>query len=152
MFDHAISLVSLEIIAISYLPLRASHTFCNNDTSGEAAELTRPFTCSSPEQIIIEEKCSSSASSASCPSHRVTFNDKNEVASQDLDGSFTVTYSQLGERITARKTGGLSQVQTQPGLRVQFGEKSNLDFPHLRLNEQTRNVTFDEESLQSYKR
>ena len=95
------------------------------------------------------DKCSSSAS---CPSHRVTFNDKNEVASQDLDGSFTVTYSQLGERITARKTGGLSQVQTQPGLRVQFGEKSNLDFPQLRLNEQTRNVTFDEESLQSYKR
>ena len=118
MFNHAISLLSLEIIAISYLPLRASHTFCNNDTSGEAAELTRPFTCSSPEQIIIEEKCSSSASSASCPSHRVTFNDKNEVASQDLDGSFTVTYSQLGERITARKS---------PGLRVQFGEKSNLE-------------------------
>ena len=86
------------------------------------------------------DKCSSSAS---CPSHRVTFNDKNEVASQDLDGSFTVTYSQLGERITARKTGGL---------RVQLGEKSNLDFPQLRLSEQTRNVTFDEESLQSYKR
>ena len=61
------------------------------------------------------DKCSSSAS---CPSHRVTFNDKNEVASQDLDGSFTVTYSQLGERITARKSGGL---------RVQFGEKSNLE-------------------------
>ena len=61
------------------------------------------------------DKCSSSASR---PSHRVTFNDKNEVASQDLDGSFTVTYSQLGERITARKS---------PGLRVQFGEKSNLE-------------------------
>ena len=82
----------------------------------------------------------------------MTFNDQNEVASQDRDGSFTVTYSQLGERITARKGGGLSQVQSQPGLRVQFGEKSNLDFPQLKLNEQTRNVTFDEESLQSYKR
>merc|ERR1712066_634814 len=38
----------------------------------------------------------SSESSSSFPCHRVTFNDKNEVASQDLDGSFKVTYSQLG--------------------------------------------------------
>ena len=88
----------------------------------------------------MEEKYSSSAC---CPSHRVTFNDQNEVASQDRDGSFTVTYSQLGERINARKAGGL---------RVQFGERSNLDFPQLKLSEQARNVTFDEESLQSYKR
>ena len=63
------------------------------------------------------EKCPSSASSQS---HRVTFNDKNEVASQDLDGSFTVTYSQLGERITGRKT---------EGIRVQFGEKSVVEQP-----------------------
>ena len=35
---HAISVLSLEIIAISYLP--SQHTFCNNNTSGEAAELT----------------------------------------------------------------------------------------------------------------
>ena len=63
----------------------------------------------------MEEKYSSSAC---CPSHRVTFNDQNEVASQDRDGSFTVTYSQLGERINARKAGGL---------RVQFGERSNLE-------------------------
>ena len=77
----------------------------------------------------------------------MTFNDKNEVASQDLDGSFTVTYSQLGERISQRKTGGQSQ-----GLRVQFGERSNLDIPQLRLSDHPRNVTFDEESLQSYKR
>ena len=49
---------------------------------------------------------------------RVTFNDKNEVASQDLDtGAFTVTYSQLGEKINQRKL-------TAPGLKVQFGEKS----------------------------
>ena len=65
------------------------------------------------------DKCSSSAC---CPSQRVTFNDKNEVASQDLDGSFTVTYRQLGEKITARKTGGL---------RVQFGERSNLERTNL---------------------
>ena len=79
----------------------------------------------------------------------MTFNDKNEVASQDLDGSFTVTYSQLGERISQKKTGGQSQCQ---GLRVQLGEKSNLDTPQLRLSDHPRNVTFDEESLQSYKR
>ena len=68
----------------------------------------------------------SSESSSSFPCHRVTFNDKNEVASQDLDGSFKVTYSQLGERISQKKTGGESQAQSQ-GLRVQFGEKSNLE-------------------------
>ena len=89
------------------------------------------------------EKCSTSSS---CPSHRVTFNDKNEVASQEEDGGFTVTYSQLGERISQRKTGG------QPGLKVQYSQRSNLDFPQLRLSDQTRNVTFDEESFQSYKR
>merc|ERR1719495_1670283 len=31
--------------------------------------------------------------------HRVTFNDQNEVASQDRDGTFKVTYRQLGERL-----------------------------------------------------
>jgi len=31
--------------------------------------------------------------------HRVTFNDQNEVASQDKDGTFKVTYRQLGERL-----------------------------------------------------
>ena len=74
--------------------------------------------CYSDQQQLQEEK----GSTSSFPSHRVTFNDKNEVASQDLDGSFTVTYSQLGERISQRKTGGQSQ-----GLRVQFGERSNLE-------------------------
>ena len=88
------------------------------------------------------EKCSSSSS---WPSHRVTFNDKNEVACQDTDGSFTVTYSQLGEKISQKKTEGL-------GLKVQYGERSSLDFPQLRLSEQPRNVTFNEESFQSYKR
>ena len=76
----------------------------------------------------------------------MTFNDKNEVASQDLDGRFTVTYSQLGERISGRKAGA------EAGLRVHYSQRSNLDFPQLRLSEQTRNVTFDEESFQSYKR
>merc|ERR1711936_876189 len=76
--------------------------------------------------------------------HRVTFNDKNEVACQDTDGSFTVTYSQLGEKISQKKTEGL-------GLKVQYGERSSLDFPQLRLSEQPRNVTFNEESFQSYK-
>ena len=51
---------------------------------------------------------------------RVTFNDKNEVASQDLDtGAFTVTYSQLGEKI--------NQSRQTPGLKVHFGEKSFLE-------------------------
>ena len=68
---------------------------------------------------MLEEKCSSSASSL--PSHRVTFNDKNEVASQDLDGRFTVTYSQLGERISGRKAGA------EAGLRVHYSQRSNLE-------------------------
>ena len=88
------------------------------------------------------EKCSTSSS---CPSHRVTFNDKNEVASQEEDGGFTVTYSQLGERISSKV----------PGLRVQLGHTSCLETVELppRLAEtHARNVTFDEDSLLSYKR
>ena len=82
--------------------------------------MTTVDSCYSDQQQLQEEK----GSTSSFPSHRVTFNDKNEVASQDLDGSFTVTYSQLGERISQKKTGGQSQCQ---GLRVQLGEKSNLE-------------------------
>ena len=55
--------------------------------------------------------------------HRVTFNDKNEVASQDRDGTFTVTYSQLGEKISQKSSG--EHLPKRPGgLKVQFGETS----------------------------
>ena len=61
------------------------------------------------------------------------------------DGTFTVTYSQLGERISSKV----------PGLRVQLGHTSCLETVELppRLAEtHARNVTFDEDSLLSYKR
>jgi len=58
--------------------------------------------------------------------HRVTFNDKNEVASQDMDGTFTVTYSQLGEKIT-QKCSGEHLPKRPGGLKVQFGETSSVE-------------------------
>ena len=55
--------------------------------------------------------------------HRVTFNDKNEVASQDMDGTFTVTYSTLGEKINQKCSS--EHLHKRPGgLKVQFGETS----------------------------
>ena len=46
--------------------------------------------------------------------HRVTFNEAREVACEDGDGTFTVTYSGLGERVRgSNKT---------PGLRVIIGQ------------------------------
>ena len=48
------------------------------------------------------------------PAHRVTFNDKNEVASQDKDGTFTVTYSQLGEKIVPRQSPDVSEMKKPP--------------------------------------
>jgi len=107
------------------------------------------------------EKCWTSTSPSSTPtsvsllpSHRVTFNDKNEVASQDMDGTFTVTYSQLGEKITQKCSG--EHLQKRPGgLKVQFGETSSVETVELpfKLPEYSisRNVTFDEDSLLSYK-
>jgi len=90
--------------------------------------------------------------------HRVTFNDKNEVASQDKDGTFTVTYSQLGEKIVPRQSPDVSEMKKPqtPGLRVQFGETSCLETVELPFKitdhlQPPRNVTFDEDSLLSYK-
>ena len=48
------------------------------------------------------------------PARRVTFNDKNEVASQDKDGTFTVTYSQLGEKIVPRQSPDVSEMKKPP--------------------------------------
>ena len=93
------------------------------------------------------------ASVSILPSHRVTFNDKNEVASQDRDGTFTVTYSQLGEKISQKSSG--EHLPKRPGgLKVQFGETSCVETVELpfKLTEYSRNVTFDEDSLLSYKR
>jgi len=56
--------------------------------------------------------------------HRVTFNDKNEVASQDKDGTFKVTYRQLGEKI---KNHAESVEPKKAALKVQYGEKSRLE-------------------------
>ena len=51
--------------------------------------------------------------------HRVTFNEAREVACEDGDGTFTVTYSGLGERVRgSNKT---------PGLRVMFGQTSEIE-------------------------
>ena len=111
-----------------------------------------------------------STSSTSSSQRIVTFNDKNEVASQDSDGSFTVTYSQLGQRLRPQHPGTCLQTNSaslknssshqslssrkQPGLRVQFGERSAVETVELpfKLIENVRNVTFDEDSLLSYKR
>jgi len=93
---------------------------------------------------------------ATGPAHRVTFNDKNEVASQDKDGTFTVTYSQLGEKINPKQSPDVSEMKKPPGLRVQFGETSCLETVELPFKitdslQPPRNVTFDEDSLLSYK-
>jgi len=70
-----------------------------------------------------KEICSSSDGEKSS-GHRVTFNDKNEVASQDKDGTFKVTYRQLGEKI---KNHTESQEPKKAALKVQYGEKSRLE-------------------------
>ena len=54
---------------------------------------------------------------ASPPVLRVTFNDRNQVASEEVDGSLRVTYSQLGEKIQQRRS---------EGLKVQFTETSSV--------------------------
>jgi len=59
--------------------------------------------------------------------HRVTFNDKNEVASQDKDGKFKVTYRQLGEKIKNHAESGQSGEHKKAALKVQYGEKSRLE-------------------------
>ena len=103
----------------------------------------------------IETAVPSQAPASTSACHRVTFNDKNEVASQDMDGTFKVTYSQMGERLTPSSS-SLSQSQLsrkQAGLKVQFGETSCVETVELpfKLMENVRNVTFDEDSLLSYR-
>ena len=56
--------------------------------------------------------------------HRVTFNEAREVACEDGDGTFTVTYSGLGERVREPDKRGSSKT---PGLRVMFGQTSELE-------------------------
>ena len=77
------------------------------------------------------------------------------MACEDGDGTFTVTYSGLGERVRG------SPISTKtPGLRVMFGQTSEIETVELpfKLTESHngansgRNVTFDEDSLLSYKR
>ena len=58
------------------------------------------------------------------PHHRVTFNEAREVACEDGDGTFTVTYSGLGERVREPDKRGTSKT---PGLRVMFGQTSELE-------------------------
>jgi len=95
-------------------------------------------------------------SESSSASHRVTFNEAREVACEDGDGTFTVTYSGLGERV--REPDRRTSTKT-PGLRVMMGQTSELETVELpfKLTESHngsncgRNVTFDEDSLLSYK-
>jgi len=68
--------------------------------------------------------CSSSSDGERSSGHRVTFNDKNEVASQDKDGKFKVTYRQLGEKI---KNQAETNEPKKTALKVQYGEKSRLE-------------------------
>ena len=68
--------------------------------------------------------CSSSSDGERSSGHRVTFNDKNEVASQDKDGKFKVTYRQLGEKI---KNQAETNEPKKAALKVQYGEKSRLE-------------------------
>jgi len=78
--------------------------------------------------------------------HRVTFNDQNEVASQDRDGTFKVTYRQLGERLR-RGEGEEGRVENRlreegkrvAALRCVVGERSRLENPGLA----PRNIDFD---------
>ena len=56
--------------------------------------------------------------------HRVTFNEAREVACEDGDGTFTVTYSGLGERV--REPDRRTSTKT-PGLRVMMGQTSELE-------------------------
>merc|ERR1719266_2166739 len=77
--------------------------------------------------------------------HRVTFNDQNEVASQDRDGTFKVTYRQLGERLR-RGEGEEGRLESrlreegrrgQAALRCIVGERSRIE------NIAPRNIDFD---------
>ena len=82
--------------------------------------------------------------------HRVTFNEAREVLCEEGDGVFRVTYSGLGERVRQEDR------HKAPGLRVMLGQTSHLETVQLplKLPESTggRSVTFDEDSLLSYKR
>merc|ERR1719339_281475 len=80
--------------------------------------------------------------------HRVTFNDQNEVASQDRDGTFKVTYRQLGERLRQGdvEDGRLESRLREEGkraaaaIRCTVGERSRLEnASHLA----PRNIDFD---------
>jgi len=68
-----------------------------------------------------KDSCASSDGERSS-GHRVTFNDKNEVASQDKDGKFKVTYRQLGEKIKSHEENGEPR---KAALKVQYGEKKS---------------------------
>ena len=56
--------------------------------------------------------------------HRVTFNEAREVACEEGDGTFTVTYSGLGERVREGDKRGSTKT---PGLRVMLGQTSELE-------------------------
>lgn len=67
----------------------------------------------------------------------VHFNDKNEVASQGQDGTFKVTYRQLGEKLS-----GETSVNTEGrSVRCQLGETSKLETV---LAPITRNIDWDD--------
>jgi len=107
-----------------------------------AADTTQPGLAAADAGKCWSE--SSSSSSQLAAAHRVTFSSTNEVAREARDGTFTVTYSQLGERISSKV----------PGLRVQLGHTSCLetvDLPPRLAETHARNVTFDEDSLLSYR-
>merc|ERR1719266_2224039 len=79
--------------------------------------------------------------------HRVTFNDQNEVASQDRDGTFKVTYRQLGERLR-RGEGEEGRLESrlreegrrgQAALRCIVGERSRIENAGIA----PRNIDFD---------
>jgi len=76
-----------------------------------------------------EKEVAREAEGERAQAHRtVTFNDKNEVASQDRDGTFKVTYRQLGEKI--RRGEGEERVREEgkkSALRCVVGERSRLE-------------------------
>ena len=80
--------------------------------------------CFSLDKSVKTKEVCSSLDGEKSSGHRVTFNDKNEVASQDKDGTFKVTYRQLGEKI---KNHAESVEPKKAALKVQYGEKSRLE-------------------------
>jgi hypothetical protein len=98
------------------------------------------------KSLKTKDSCSSSDGERSS-GHRVTFNDKNEVASQDKDGKFKVTYRQLGEKI---KNHAEATEPKKAALKVQYGEKSRLEV--VPITPKTLNFndsTFDTDSYQT---